>query len=237
MFDAKSNKHAATDGVFKQPAIVNEVSNESMVTDAWSNQPAMFDAESEQHLVNKEVSAQSAIVYVLSSEPTLIGSGSGEPIIVNEVSNELIVTDTVLIRHAVTDVWSDQPAVFDADSKQQLVTQAVSAQPAIVDAILNKPTSMGELGTSHYFSTMNIGPNVADTKFGVVSLGTSHYFSKMAALRPIFIVMCYLPHAAVSTPSPSSNLILRILSLNTPTPPMMSNICVCNYINCFTHIA
>ena len=41
---------------------------------------------------------------------------------------------------------------------------------------------MGVIGTSHYFSTMNLGPNVEDTKFGVVSLGTSHYFSKMAAL-------------------------------------------------------
>ena len=59
----------------------------------------------------------------------------------------------------------------------------------------------------------------------------------MAALRPIFIVICYLQHAAVSTPLSPSNPILPIQSLNTPTPPMMSNICVCNYINCFTHIA
>ena len=50
--------------------------------------------------------------------------------------------------------------------------------------------SMGVIRTSHYFSTMNIGPNVEDTKFDVVSLVTSHYCVCMCVCACVCVCVC-----------------------------------------------
>ena len=68
--------------------------------------------------------------------------------------------------------------------------------------IVSFDTSIGEIGTSQYFSTMKIGRNVKDTKNNVKSLVTPHYFSKMVALCQIPIgirhYFCYLHRYVLS---------------------------------------
>ena len=55
---------------------------------------------------------------------------------------------------------------------------------------------------------------------------------------PILNVMCYLQHAAESPHfhlQPPFSPTIPQHPIPTPTPPIMSNICVCYYINCITH--
>ena len=55
---------------------------------------------------------------------------------------------------------------------------------------------------------------------------------------PILNVMCYLQHAAESPHLPLHPPFSPTIPqhpIPTPTPPIMSNICVCYYINCITN--
>ena len=100
--------------------------------------------------------------------------------------------------------------------------------------------------TSHYFSTLKIGLMLKIrylASYAYLLLSTSR--KVISDLTPIFPrwrlyvlylnVMCYLQ--LYRPPSPPFNLTLPNSMPQHPTPPMMSNICLYNYINCFTHIA
>ena len=93
-------------------------------------------------------------------------------VVVTETVAAVVVTETVAAIVAVTDIVDDvvvKETVADV-AVTEIVADILAATETVADV------SMGKIGIWHYSSTMNIGTNVEDTKFGVVSLVISHYF-------------------------------------------------------------
>ena len=89
--------------------------------------------------------------------------------------------------------------------------------------------SIGGIGIRRQISYVHRYIVSLTLKIGVVCLEAYHAVFVSSSLCAISNMQLYRPSLPLQPHSP-------IQSLNIPTPPMMSNICVCNYINCFTHI-
>ena len=109
---------------------------------------------------------------------------------------------------------------------------AASIKTATLDDNANICDSMGEIGTRRDLFKMAANLHIMSYPYS----DTTYFFQNggvfvSSSLCAISNMQLYRP------PSPPPPTSFSETIPQHPTPPMMSNICVYNYINCFTHIA